>query len=609
MSLRTRLSRMAFAVLQYFRFHWAIHRMTRHGSLQQLMLDEFGRLFADPKFVQIGANDGVLADPLRRHILKNRWHGILVEPLSDIYEQLRANYRDAPGLRFVCAVVSTHDGEATLYRAPPDLDYRARDAVTSLGRDTLQLMVGREPVAESVRSVRFDTLLQEHDLQAVNLVVTDTEGHDFQILSSIDLNRHKPEMLIFEHIYMSAQERAQCLERFQQHHYVCVEEGLDTVCVLTPAGSSDPRVRQLHARMLQLRNRLVPLSDRWPRGERGGVLRQLLGFLHGVAAEITGVRLIRQQSWKEAFDAPDHRPLPSPPSAESTQQLVETNPRLVELRQLYAAVNLPVTQHSRWAGRHALSSMNMQTFRGQTAFIWTYPELARSMQLKYYILANHVHRRAPQLMERMPEDGAFGSVCYDFEQYGRVSRDRLDSALEIDFLDRHLGILKKPDLRVLDIGAGYGRLAHRVSSVADNLADYCCVDAVPESTFFCEYYARHRGLAPKVRVVPLPEVVSASTSLGRFDVAINVHSFSECSHAAIGWWLDRVRDLGIPYLFIVPNDACSFLSSEVDGSKLDFLGRIEAAGYRVKVSEPVFSDADVRALVDIRDHFYLFERV
>ncbi len=73
---------------------------------------------------------------------------------------------------------------------------------------------------------------------------------------------------------------------------------------------------------------------------------------------------------------------------------------------------------------------------------------------------------------------------------------------ELCFLERELGLRERERFSVLDIGAGYGRLAHRMAAAhAERLADYCCVDAVPESTFVSEYYLRHRGVAPPARVV------------------------------------------------------------------------------------------------------------
>jgi hypothetical protein len=49
-------------------------------------------------------------------------------------------------------------------------------------------------------------------------------------------------------------------------------------------------------------------------------------------------------------------------------------------------------------------------------------------------------------------DGAFGA--YTDDHGGRaVSRDMLDSVLEINFLEEQVGLSKLPQLSVLDIGA------------------------------------------------------------------------------------------------------------------------------------------------------------
>ncbi len=40
-------------------------------------------------FIQVGANDGVLDDPIRALILEYRLAGLLIEPLPDIFEKLK----------------------------------------------------------------------------------------------------------------------------------------------------------------------------------------------------------------------------------------------------------------------------------------------------------------------------------------------------------------------------------------------------------------------------------------------------------------------------------------------------------------------------------------
>jgi hypothetical protein len=159
---------------------------------------------------------------------------------------------------------------------------------------------------------------------------------------------------------------------------------------------------------------------------------------------------------------------------------------------------------------------------------------------------------------------------------------------------------------MLDIGAGYGRLAHRMATLHPSLADYCCVDAVPESTFLSEYYLGFRGATPPTRVVGLHEVQSLLQP-GSFDLAVNIHSFSECTLAAIEWWLGQVARLEIPHLFVIPNEFEGIISREVGGGYHDALPAFEAAGYKPATVERVIADPAIRELTRINDNFYLFE--
>jgi SAM-dependent methyltransferase len=302
--------------------------------------------------------------------------------------------------------------------------------------------------------------------------------------------------------------------------------------------------------------------------------------------------------------------VPAPPvSADAAQYLRDDNPQLQNLRRRYAGLSVDAVAHSLWDRDYVSSEVRLDAFRAHSAYVWSHQELSRPTQLKYFLYTQYAKSKAPHLLARLHEDGAFGAICYDFKLAGQVSRDRLDSAIELDFLDRHLKILTKPQLRVLDIGAGYGRLAHRTCEAGAQVADYVCVDAVPESTFLAEYYTGFRGLRDRVRVVPLDELVkNGAPSLGRFDLAINVHSFSECSYAAIRWWIARLQELAVPNLFIVPNTDTRFISTETDGTRKDFLPLLEQAGYRIAAHEPLFDDPDLLRLLNITDQLFLFRR-
>jgi SAM-dependent methyltransferase len=298
--------------------------------------------------------------------------------------------------------------------------------------------------------------------------------------------------------------------------------------------------------------------------------------------------------------------VPLPPGAE--HELRTGNPRLRELRAAYAALDLPVTAASRWNGGAVESFLDLRWFRGETLITWHRRELPKVTALKYFVLLRYVQARDQLgLLGRLEEDGAFGCWTFDYEGHGRVSRDLIESVNEIAFLERELSLSERKRFSVLDIGAGYGRLAHRMSAAYERLDDYCCVDAVPESTFLSEYYLRERGCSPPARVVSLDHV-EAELEPGAFDLAVNIHSFPECTYAAVEWWAELLRRLAVPWLLIVPNEPDELLTLEADGTRRDFMPLLERAGYRLARSEPVVDDPAVAELIDLQDRFFLFER-
>jgi len=300
------------------------------------------------------------------------------------------------------------------------------------------------------------------------------------------------------------------------------------------------------------------------------------------------------------------RSAPLPPGAEA--ELSAANPRLAELRAAYAALDVPALTASRWRREAVEDFLDLRFFRGETLITWHYRESRRITELKFYVLLQAVRERdGLGLLDRLEEDGAFGCWAHVYPGHGRVSRDLLESVNEINYLERRLGLSERDGLSVLDVGAGYGRLAHRMAEALPNLRDYCCVDAVPESTFVSEYYLRHRGCAPPARVARL-DAVERELRPGAFDLAVNVHSFSECPLAAIEWWVAQLARLEVPRLLVVPNEPESLLSLEPDGSRRDFAPVLGAAGYGLEDREPVLADPAARELVGVHDRFHLYAR-
>lgn len=319
--------------------------------------------------------------------------------------------------------------------------------------------------------------------------------------------------------------------------------------------------------------------------------------LRRAGVDITRVSPVRYLSW--AMDtAPSE-----PPSPE----------RLQGLRDRYREADPAVIARSYWDEQFVADRALVldDRFRDESLYVWQYirgesSARLREAEYRYFAYLTYLEGRDHRgLLPQLVEDGAFGAPIFDFPGRPPVSRDLLDSVNELLYLDRKLDIVDRSELRVLDIGAGYGRLAHRMAQLVPGLADYACVDAIPESTYACERYLRHRGVAPPCRVIELPDFPE-QVGAGGFDLAVNIHSFSEMPAAAIEYWVTHIAEAGIPNLLVIPNAPTTVESVEADGRRIDMAPALAEAGYQLVDVEPIIDDEADRTIVGVHDHFHLF---
>jgi SAM-dependent methyltransferase len=275
------------------------------------------------------------------------------------------------------------------------------------------------------------------------------------------------------------------------------------------------------------------------------------------------------------------------------------NPHLVSLQQRYQKSDYPSDDVTLWT-EDRVSDQDMVHFRGHNAYLFQEGRFNRN--LFGYLLAYYFTKSLDGhgLLNKLEEDTAFGAITYMIDER-LVSRDLLDSVLEIYFLDRHLGVLSWKGLRVLDIGAGYGRLAHRLVKALPEIGSYNCTDAVPVSSFIAEYYLQFRKVSDKARVIHLDEIKDTLRQ-GSIDLAVNIHSFSECSLVAIEWWLDFLREIQVPHLMIEPNSGSKLLIS----TREDFAPLLERYGYRQRAMESKYPDPLLQKYALNPDHYHLY---
>jgi SAM-dependent methyltransferase len=297
-------------------------------------------------------------------------------------------------------------------------------------------------------------------------------------------------------------------------------------------------------------------------------------------------------------------------TTEADAYLNASNPRLQTLRDQYGSFIGSAFPQTVWTESYVNREVDLNNFRGEGAYIWDRRD--GNTEEKYLATAAYVNSiDCRELLNRLTEDTAFAAYTVRTSTGKVVSRDLLDSIVQIYFLDRALGLANRQNFHVLDIGAGYGRFAHRFAEAFPNLGTVYCTDTVPESTFIAEFYLRYRGVADRALVIPLPDV-EAVLSTRRVDLAVNIHSFcNECSRAAVLWWLTRLERYGVRHLMIVPNagdhGGTRLVTREPDDTQQEMRPMLRAHGYNLVRDEPKYLDPIVQASGVSPTRHYLFE--
>lgn len=166
-------------------------------------------------FVQIGSNDGLQGDPLHPFIVSHNWKGILAEPQPPLFEKLVNNYAASrERLFFENIAVSRAPGYFPFYFVDPDNKDLPEwlSQLSSFNREVILKHADYYPrIADHIKVINiktdsFDKMLERNGMENVDLIHIDTEGHDFEILKSIDLDKYKPEIIIYEQKHLAKAE-------------------------------------------------------------------------------------------------------------------------------------------------------------------------------------------------------------------------------------------------------------------------------------------------------------------------------------------------------------------------------------------------------------------
>lgn len=159
-------------------------------------------------FVQIGANDGVMNDPIYQFNIKNKAlvNGYVLEPLPDIYEKLVKNYKSCQYITPCNIAIHSSKSEMILHRVKPSFENKVPKFARGIASfdETHWKKTDLVPNSDYMEKVKvkcttFIDFINSKSITNLDLLLLDTEGYDYEIIMSIDFKNFKPKIIRFEH--------------------------------------------------------------------------------------------------------------------------------------------------------------------------------------------------------------------------------------------------------------------------------------------------------------------------------------------------------------------------------------------------------------------------
>jgi FkbM family methyltransferase len=188
-------------------------------------------------FLQIGANDGVLADSLNPLIRKYGLRGCLVEPMNDFYQEAILNYSDQPQIEFRNSMISDSNGYGEIHRfkrnAPVPIFFHglAREDLEYIRKRAISEGVENYIETIKVKKQTIPSLLQSLEKTSISLLHVDTEGSDDKIIYYSFSCGLYPPVIQYEWTEMPPSRRHQLKMTLLEHGYRFIDVGADTICL------------------------------------------------------------------------------------------------------------------------------------------------------------------------------------------------------------------------------------------------------------------------------------------------------------------------------------------------------------------------------------------
>jgi FkbM family methyltransferase len=203
----------------------------------RLLLEQIIATDGKGTILQIGANDGMVHDPVHEIISDLSLPAILVEPLPDLFERLVRNYKAEKNVEFDNVAISTHPGKAQIFRVASDPAFPDwvqgiasfdRSILTSHNR-LLPKPLDNYITSLEVPIITIKQLLEKHGNPSIAALQIDTEGHDFAVIRSALDAECLPRIINYESKHLKIEDQVECRELLASRGYSFLTNFADTL--------------------------------------------------------------------------------------------------------------------------------------------------------------------------------------------------------------------------------------------------------------------------------------------------------------------------------------------------------------------------------------------
>ncbi len=151
---------------------------------------------SDPRvLVEVGSHDGASMSTSNR-LITDGWRAVLMEPHPGIFRRLQALHAGNPNVVCLERACAGESGTFPLFIGQ-DGDNTMLSTLSTDSNPWFDVTRGKETV--DVRVDRLTDVLVETEMPTnLGLILVDTEGMDYDVLSGLDFERYRPRIVITE---------------------------------------------------------------------------------------------------------------------------------------------------------------------------------------------------------------------------------------------------------------------------------------------------------------------------------------------------------------------------------------------------------------------------